>query len=455
AEADGNRQPELHECVITILTRVLSCIETTIENMDPEQMKAKMNQLASISKPFEHLLQWCRLETDITTESLEGKWAKLKLWMLCVIATDYHVHIPWVHAIKTNFCFHETGCVVRLLEHIQNYWRGQNEHREQSNNILQWFLQRYVEEFGTQSVACHDPIYHQQKSNLVENLIKVLRNKELIFCIEPNTFTKMHIALQLITSACKGDNIEVLKNSVEGMEIDSEFAVLLMRAQEQYLHFGENPTWKNLHQETKLNIDAFVTASKALSQSAETEDTLNILLKIAECKMWTYHLSHYLSKTMGSTFRYSNNGIEEGWAVAEVLQLRPYLSALECKQIGTMYVLDSSTMRPREMKIRRGLTFYLLTELWRRCGSRAINLLASQQFATLFKFSLEANKEDALLQMNTITEDPFRLLADHEGEKIFKFVDTQFGGSSLIACDWFKRKHFVYMVAGIYFLFVV
>ncbi|ETO02309.1 hypothetical protein RFI_35127 [Reticulomyxa filosa] len=93
---------------------------------------------------------------------------------------------------------------------------------------------------------------------------------------------------------------------------------------------------KRLEQEEKPDVQKFVQLSETLKNKVENKNLLDILLVIAECKMWTYYLSHYISRTMTVSYAYEDEGIEHSWMEGKEKFTQTYLSAQECGNVIKM-----------------------------------------------------------------------------------------------------------------------
>ncbi|ETO10528.1 hypothetical protein RFI_26849, partial [Reticulomyxa filosa] len=461
-------QLSLHECVAKMLAIVLDVVERSLEITSTEKMKHRLDHLSSISQAFEHVVQWLNQgcpNKDLTKE-LNRRWDLLKLSILCVTATKYQSKNGILtRSIKERFAncqFDNIDSLNALLALVQSSLNQDRVDRNEINEVLQWLVQKYVGMFGLKTVTSHrHEIGNNISDDFAEKLIQWVGGRRLdTLLFSPASFTKMEIGSQLIAIIRKKEHQNVrnlLMQHLQACDLNNEFAVLLIRVQEHFLHFREMVHRKRLEQEDRPDVQKFVRLSETLKEKIRNRNLLDILLTIAECKMWTYYLSHYISRTMVVSYTYGEEGIKHFWLEGKEKRMQLYLSAQDCVSIGQLYKCDQNGVTEMERQIRQGLKYYLMVELWRRKGSIAALHLSGNKFAKLFGFAVGMNGD--LRQSGRIknipANDTFQLLEHCNNQKLdnaFKEMRTAFAKAFISnQLDWqsFDRKRFVHLIAVI------
>ncbi|ETO14530.1 hypothetical protein RFI_22838 [Reticulomyxa filosa] len=461
-------QLSLHEYVAKMLAIVLEVVEKSLEITLIENMKHKLDHLSSISQAFERVVQWLNqgCPNKDLTKDLSQRWDLLKLSMLCITATKYQTRNgALTRSIKERFAncqFDNIDSLNALLVLVQNSLNQDRVNEHEINEILQWLVQNYVGVFGLKTAASHrHEIGYTISNDFAEKLIQWIGGRPNTLLFAPTSFTKMEIGSQLISIIRKKEHQNVrnlLMQHLQACDLNNEFAVLLIRAQEHFLHFREMVHRKRLEQEDKPDVQKFVRLSETLKEKVNNRSLLDILLTIAECKMWTYYLSHYISRTMAISYAYGKEGIRHFWLEGKEKRIQLYLSGQECSSIGQLYRCDQSKTAEMERQIRQGLKYYLMVELWRRKGSTAALHLNGRKFKSLFGFSVGiSDKQQQSDRIKNIpSNDIFQLLEYSNNQKLdnaFKEMHTVFANAfTSNQIDWqtFDRKRFIHFIAGIF-----
>ncbi|ETO26046.1 hypothetical protein RFI_11089 [Reticulomyxa filosa] len=352
----GWDEKPLHECVAELLVDALSNAKTNVENnASGEQMRAKLIELSTIAQPIQRLIRWLNFGASQMTQSgkrLEEYWDKLKLWILCVTTIGCEVDYNWPDMFDNNFQLYKTEAVDKLFRSVQATFRQRSSMSIESDDALQYWIQRYVQEFcHKQRMLPTDEMEKKMATDFSEHFVSLLSGQHNHF-IEPNLFTRTEIALQLMNMICRSTpspnvmsheektfdecTIKRLSHGVNGRELTSDLAVLLIRAHEQFLHFEHTSILsKSLKRDEALDASSFLEASNALITSIQTETKLEQLIKIARCKFLTFRLSLLLSKTMEYNYRYISNGIQVTHMQSNPPQTALFLTAEQCKDIGS------------------------------------------------------------------------------------------------------------------------
>ncbi|ETN98040.1 hypothetical protein RFI_39477, partial [Reticulomyxa filosa] len=444
-------------------------IEKSWQNISGDKMKHNLDRLVSISQAFENIVQWLRkgCRDQNVFQMVNQQWDQLKLCMLCLTTTNYQIQSnKFVDIIKTRFAqcrFDNFLSLKYLVDHIEGMLGRTDLKAEGKQEMLQWFVQNYVNTFGLRTSIVAPDTRYIIDDEFAEKIVEWLLGKDTDFTLKPTMFTKMEIATQLVTLIRRVAlhfylyNVRnFLVNHVEGSDLNGEFAVLLIRAQEQYLHFQEITSRKRLETQDKPDVGRFVRLSQSLSEKIRNGVLLEVLLLVAECKMWTYYLSHYLSWTMEFPYAYRDDGIKEMWIQGTKKGLKVYLSPQDCASIGQLYDLSQKAqMTDKERKIRQGLGYYLMTELWKRKGSRAALHLNSKRFKHLFGFAMQVEKADNVPRIpNAPSDNAFRLLEHCQDQKLDeKYNDMQQVFAAALQSKnfnwpWFERRYIIHFIAG-------
>ncbi|ETO27465.1 hypothetical protein RFI_09668, partial [Reticulomyxa filosa] len=443
-------------------------------------MKHNLDRLASISQAFENIIQWLRKgcrDQDVF-EMVDRQWDQLKLSMLCLTTTDYQIQSDrFVDFIKMRFAqcrFDNFQLLKYLVEHIQGLLDRTNLKAENKQEMLQWFVQNYINTFGLRTSIVASDTRHVIDDEFIKQIVEWLLGKDTEFALKPTVFTKMEIAIQLVALIrrvasnlfvvlCYNEHQNVRKilvNYAEKSDLNGEFAVLLIRAQEQYLHFQETTLRKCLEIQDKPDVNKFVKLSQSLSEKIQSGVLLEVLLLIAECKVWTYYLSHYLGWTMKLPYVYQDDGIKEMWMQGTEKHLKMYLSLQDCASIGQLYDhCQNAQITDKERKLRQGLGYYLLTELWKHKGSRAVWYLSSIRFKKLFGFAIQM--ELGIVEAHRVTNTPcdniFRLLEYCQDQTLDeKYIEMQQVFTAALQLNqinwpWFERRYIIHFIAGFFF----
>ncbi|ETO06491.1 hypothetical protein RFI_30897, partial [Reticulomyxa filosa] len=468
----------LHDAVGKILMTTLECVERLLQETSKEELKKKVDMVISVSSALGNLLQWSNQNSkdNELKKKITEKWNVLKLTLLCIAATNYHIR----NDDSSNFIvqtfgacqFDDFRALNALLEHVKRTISSQDRARsEDQNEILQWLVQTYIRTFTLKPVSDSRSIANQNQGEFAGQLALWVQGADITFSIKPTQFTKMEIVVHwkiyvYIKKKKKEahENIRnALVNQAQTCKLDSEFGVLLVRAQEQFLHFQEAISQTTLKQQDKPNVTRYQQLSQLLAQRVNENNMLDIFLAIAECKVWVYYLSHYIGSTFDSPYSYVNEGIEIESGSNQKLVRSVYLTASDCKAIGQLFMVDKTRMGETEWRIRQGLRYYLLIELWRRKGSRASIHLTNKKFSNLFGFSMDVNEHQASnlnIPKSVPLDDTFRLLEHCGDEKMNEYYTqsrdlfTKAIGSNKIEWNWFQQRYFIHFVAGLHFFFI-
>ncbi|ETN99365.1 hypothetical protein RFI_38115 [Reticulomyxa filosa] len=426
----------VYESVGKILIIVLEYLEKSLETTAADKMKDKLNYLIYISQAFHRLVQWLHegCKNKNFTREVSQRWDLLRLCVLCVIANNHQIQsIQFISLIRKQFelCqFDNFESLNTLLKHVGQALKQNAFDSEKKDEALQWLVQSYVSTFVLKDGHIQNPqITYQIRDDFSEKFIKWIVGEKIEFVIEANQFTKIEAITQILNLLRIKDKYKNIRqfmvNQTQTCNLNSEFAVLLIRAEEQSLHFQGHMHHQFLTQQDKVNWDEMAQLSKKLVDRIKENVIIDILLTVAECKMWTYYLSHYLSPTLDGPFKYGSNGIEK-----ELSRNREtYLSSEQCKAIGELYHVDKRKMTEMEWKIRQGLRYYLMVELWRRKGSQAALYLSDKKFKQLFEFDMQKLREQ-YTQVQTLFSNALK--------------------SQQLDWSGFERRHFVYLIANIF-----
>ncbi|ETO30661.1 hypothetical protein RFI_06456 [Reticulomyxa filosa] len=456
----------LHEHVAKILAIVLDVVERSLEITLVENMKRKVDHLSSISQAFEYVVQWLNqgYPNKDLIKDLNRRWDLLKLSMLCITATKYQTRNGVLtRSIKERFAncqFDNVDSLNALSALVQNSLNQDRVEGNEVNEVLQWLAQNYVGVFGLKTAASyHHEIAHTISNDFAEKLIQWIGGRSDTLPFAPTSFTKMEIGSQLISIIRKKEHQNVrnlLMQYLQACNLNNEFAVLLVRVQEHFLHFREMVHRKRLEQEDRPDVQKFTRLSETLKEKVKNRSLLDILLIIADCKMWTYYLSHYINRTMTISYAYGDEGIKYFWLEGKEKRTRMYLSAQDCAKIGQLYRCDQNGITEMERQIRQGLKYYLMVELWKRKGSTAALHLNDKKFKNLFGFAvgMNNNQQQSGRIKNIPSNDIFQLLEHCDNQRLdsaFKEMHSAFTKAFISnQIDWqnFDRKRFIHFVAG-------
>eukprot|EP01084_Bolivina_argentea_P248295 415301_1 len=404
---------DLVHCLRSIIMKLLIEIQELVVRSSNEMLKYVIEDLLLVSDLFDHesiIYKYMDTESRVL---LQKKWNVIRLSMNVYRINPIPAQFIKIVIDRRLDIFDDIQKLAEIMNRLAYVWDGSTN----KNELLQLFLQEYIRLYTFRSETTNEFIH-----SIVHIAAEEKANEpDYMLPIEPNSFAKMEMVLQLLNRMSSDENknvTEILSNVIENIALTDAVATLISRVQEQRLH--------NLMR--KQHMGDFIVApskSKVLAANDKLNRSINStklsqILAISECKVVLYYFSRYLQAILEAKGQINKNGI---WYKQQRVKKVKYLQA-----IGSLLRTPKNCSENMRY-IKQGLQYYFVSEIWNMGAKKTTQLVTKPIFRNLLAVELfnDDLQDDATWakifseQMDIHTDDGREFLENYQPNLFLPF----------------------------------